>query len=96
VPRVQETVEKAFVDSFTRVDDEVGGKVVRGGGGKACTSDAAVALVPEPVAPETVGSTVVAAVVCSSHTIVPNCGDSQAVLQCSKHATSSNSVYCRH
>lgn len=35
---------------------------------------------PEPVAPETVGSTSVAALVCSSHIIVANCGDSRAVL----------------
>ncbi|KAL8537469.1 hypothetical protein ACS0TY_012554 [Phlomoides rotata] len=32
------------------------------------------------VAPETVGSTAVVAVVCSSHIIVANCGDSRAVL----------------
>lgn len=34
----------------------------------------------EPVAPETVGSTAVVAVVCSSHIIVANCGDSRVVL----------------
>lgn len=34
----------------------------------------------EPVAPETVGSTAVVALVCSSHIIVGNCGDSRAVL----------------
>ncbi|PSS19344.1 Protein like [Actinidia chinensis var. chinensis] len=34
----------------------------------------------EPVAPETVGSTAVVAIVCSSHIIVANCGDSRAVL----------------
>jgi protein phosphatase 2C len=72
--------EKAFVDSFARVDDEVGGKAIRGGGGEAGTSNAAVALAPEPVAPETVGSTAVVAVICSSHIIVSNCGDSRAVL----------------
>ncbi|KAK3041711.1 hypothetical protein RJ639_000635 [Escallonia herrerae] len=33
-----------------------------------------------PVAPETVGSTAVVAVICSSHIIVANCGDSRAVL----------------
>ncbi|XP_073143218.1 protein phosphatase 2C 50-like [Henckelia pumila] len=33
-----------------------------------------------PVVPETVGSTAVVAVVCSSHIIVANCGDSRAVL----------------
>jgi protein phosphatase 2C len=71
--------EKAFVDSFARVDDEVGGKAIRGGGGEAGTSNAVV-LAPEPVAPETVGSTAVVAVICSSHIIVSNCGDSRAVL----------------
>ncbi|KAK4372894.1 hypothetical protein RND71_008278 [Anisodus tanguticus] len=34
----------------------------------------------EDVAPETVGSTSVVAIVCSSHIIVANCGDSRAVL----------------
>lgn len=34
----------------------------------------------EPLAPETVGSTAVVAIVCSSHIIVANCGDSRAVL----------------
>ncbi|KAG8069083.1 hypothetical protein GUJ93_ZPchr0005g15028 [Zizania palustris] len=49
--------EKAFVESFSRVDVEVGGN-----------------------APDTVGSTAVVAIVCSSHVIVANCGDSRAVL----------------
>ncbi|KAK8597585.1 hypothetical protein V6N13_094988 [Hibiscus sabdariffa] len=34
----------------------------------------------EPVAPETVGSTAVVALICSSHIVVANCGDSRAVL----------------
>ena len=34
----------------------------------------------EPVASETVGSTAVVALICSSHIIVANCGDSRAVL----------------
>ncbi|KAM3270211.1 putative protein phosphatase 2C 6 isoform X1 [Capsicum chacoense] len=34
----------------------------------------------EAVAPETVGSTAIVAIVCSSHIIVANCGDSRAVL----------------
>ncbi|TVT99014.1 hypothetical protein EJB05_55643 [Eragrostis curvula] len=57
--------EKAFVDCFTRVDAEVGGNATTGS---------------QPVAPDTVGSTAVVAVVCSSHIIVANCGDSRAVL----------------
>uniref|UniRef100_A0A0D9WKI5 protein-serine/threonine phosphatase n=1 Tax=Leersia perrieri TaxID=77586 RepID=A0A0D9WKI5_9ORYZ len=58
--------EKAFMDCFSRVDAEVGG-------------NAASAAQP-PIAPDTVGSTAVVAVVCSSHVIVANCGDSRAVL----------------
>jgi len=57
--------EKAFVDCFNRVDAEVGGNA---------------ATAAKPVAPDTVGSTAVVAVVCSSHIIVANCGDSRAVL----------------
>ncbi|KAF6151630.1 hypothetical protein GIB67_005575 [Kingdonia uniflora] len=56
--------EKAFTNCFVKVDDEVGGN------GSSS----------EPIAPETVGSTAVAAVVCSSHIIVANCGDSRVVL----------------
>lgn len=40
----------------------------------------------EPLAPETVGSTAVVAIVCSSHIIVANCGDSRAVLYRSKES----------
>uniref|UniRef100_A0A0E0A3L9 protein-serine/threonine phosphatase n=1 Tax=Oryza glumipatula TaxID=40148 RepID=A0A0E0A3L9_9ORYZ len=57
--------EKAFVDCFSRVDAEVGGNAASGA---------------PPVAPDTVGSTAVVAVICSSHVIVANCGDSRAVL----------------
>ncbi|PIA64240.1 hypothetical protein AQUCO_00100020v1 [Aquilegia coerulea] len=62
--------EKAFTNCFLKVDDEVGGKVSRG----------SVDGISEPVASETVGSTAVVAVICSSHIIVANCGDSRAVL----------------
>ncbi|KAK4785794.1 hypothetical protein SAY86_002483 [Trapa natans] len=71
--------EGAFKNCFQRVDDEIGGKVSRlcqnegverPSGGVCC----------EPVAHETVGSTAVVALVCSSHIIVANCGDSRAVL----------------
>ncbi|CAM0881480.1 unnamed protein product [Alopecurus aequalis] len=72
--------EKAFVDCFTRVDDEVAGKASRGGGGDVGTSNVAAPAVADPVAPETVGSTAVVSVICSSHIIVSNCGDSRAVL----------------
>ncbi|GER45036.1 protein phosphatase 2c [Striga asiatica] len=40
----------------------------------------------DPIAPQTVGSTAVVAVVCSSHIIVANCGDSRAVLYRGKEA----------
>lgn len=62
--------EKAFTNCFMKVDDEVGGKVSRG----------SVDAISEPVASETVGSTAVVSVICSSHIIVANCGDSRAVL----------------
>lgn len=62
--------EKVFTDCFLKVDDEVGGKT---------TMDVALA-------PETVGSTAVVAVVSSSHIIVANCGDSRAVLYRGKEA----------
>lgn len=75
--------EKAFTSCFEKVDDEIGGKVSRGAlGGNADTSDASF----EPIAPETVGSTAVVALVCASHIIVANCGDSRAVLCRGKEA----------
>ncbi|KAF8401034.1 hypothetical protein HHK36_014337 [Tetracentron sinense] len=67
---------KAFTSCFLKVDAEVGGRVTRSSGGNASASEASL----EPVAPETVGSTAVVAVICSSHIIVANCGDSRAVL----------------
>lgn len=69
--------EKAFTNCFRSVDDEIGGKVSRGitGSDEDASGDSF-----EPIAPETVGSTAVVALVCSSHIIVSNCGDSRAVL----------------
>ncbi|CAI0401331.1 unnamed protein product [Linum tenue] len=61
----QEQWRKAFSNCFLKVDAEIGGTE-----GNA----------DEPVAPETVGSTAVVSVICSSHIIVANCGDSRAVL----------------
>uniref|UniRef100_A0A1J3D9D3 protein-serine/threonine phosphatase n=1 Tax=Noccaea caerulescens TaxID=107243 RepID=A0A1J3D9D3_NOCCA len=66
--------EKVFVDCYLKVDDEVKGKISRPVVG---SSDR---MVLEAVSPETVGSTAVVALVCSSHIIVSNCGDSRAVL----------------
>ncbi|KAJ0985511.1 hypothetical protein J5N97_003867 [Dioscorea zingiberensis] len=81
----QKKWEKAFVNCFLKVDDEIGGKVSR------CIVETAAdtseegsnlssGRTSEPVAPETVGSTAVVAVICSSHIIISNCGDSRAVL----------------
>nr|XP_043636531.1 protein phosphatase 2C 16-like [Erigeron canadensis] len=65
--------EKVFTNCFQKVDDEVGGRIARiAPEGNGHTS--------EPVAPETVGTTAVVAVIGSSHIIIANCGDSRAVL----------------
>ncbi|URE40979.1 phosphatase 2C [Musa troglodytarum] len=77
--------ENAFVDCFRKVDDQVGGKESRGNmGSTAEAQNEGDMLCPnvliEAVAPETVGSTAVVAVVCSAHIIIANCGDSRAVL----------------
>ncbi|KAL2553818.1 protein phosphatase 2C 77-like [Forsythia ovata] len=61
---------KVFLNCFRKVDDEVGG--FHGGDGES-------AMI-EPVAPDAVGSTAVVAIVCPTHIIVANCGDSRAVL----------------
>ncbi|KAJ0075450.1 hypothetical protein Patl1_33574 [Pistacia atlantica] len=66
--------EKTFTSCFLKVDDEIGGNT--GGCDDGDASDVSFAA----VAPETVGSTAVVALVCSSHIIVANCGDSRAVL----------------
>lgn len=69
--------EKVFTSCFQKVDDEIAGKVSRGTTeGNADVLDVSF----EPIAPETVGSTAVVALICSSHIIVANCGDSRAVL----------------
>ncbi|XP_019058094.1 PREDICTED: LOW QUALITY PROTEIN: protein phosphatase 2C 16-like [Tarenaya hassleriana] len=61
--------ERAFTRCFLTIDDEIAG-------GRPNTGSSDVVL--EAVAPETVGSTAVVALVCSSHIIVANCGDSRA------------------
>nr|ADB22517.1 protein phosphtase 2C [Marchantia polymorpha] len=69
---------KAMSACFLRMDAEVGGVPWKVGqadseaGSSKCSTDA--------IAPETVGSTAVVAVVGSSQIIVANCGDSRAVL----------------
>eukprot|EP00262_Sarcandra_glabra_P000657 TRINITY_DN1079_c0_g2_i1.p1 TRINITY_DN1079_c0_g2~~TRINITY_DN1079_c0_g2_i1.p1 ORF type:complete len:552 (-),score=102.26 TRINITY_DN1079_c0_g2_i1:568-2223(-) len=75
--------EKAFTGCFLKVDAEVGGRVNKGSNGS--NSDSSEGS-PEPVAPETVGSTAVVAILCSTHIIVANCGDSRAVLCRGKEA----------
>nr|XP_043624670.1 protein phosphatase 2C 16-like [Erigeron canadensis] len=75
---VQAQWEKAFTKCFQKVDDEVGGKTGIGIDGSNPPL--------EPVAPETVGSTAVVSLICSSHIIVANCGDSRAVLYRGKEA----------
>ncbi|XAR49913.1 Phosphoprotein phosphatase [Bertholletia excelsa] len=76
--------EKAFSRCFLKVDDEVGGKVSR----KVCSENAGSSVITvDPIAPETVGSTAVVALICSSHIIVANCGDSRAVLYRGKEPT---------
>lgn len=62
----QEELEKAFLRCFRKVDMEVAG-----------TADGEE---HEPVASNAVGSTAVVTVICSTHIMVANCGDSRAVL----------------
>ena len=65
--RVNDTCQEQWKKTFTNCFLKVDAEV--GGKGNA-----------EPVASETVGSTAVVAIICSSHIIVSNCGDSRAVL----------------
>ncbi|CAB4266039.1 unnamed protein product [Prunus armeniaca] len=64
---VKDNCQEQWRKAFTNCFHKVDAEV----GGKASL---------EPVAPETVGSTAVVALICSSHIIVANCGDSRAVL----------------
>lgn len=70
----QELWKKAFSNCFIKVDDEIGG--VHNGVNDTDN---------KTVAPETVGSTAVVAVVSPTHIIVANSGDSRAVLCRGKH-----------
>ncbi|KAI3447172.1 hypothetical protein Pfo_003837 [Paulownia fortunei] len=62
-----------FRKCFHRLDDEVGGF-------PRVDGDVASSPPLAPIAPDSVGSTAVVAVVCTTHIIVANCGDSRAVL----------------
>lgn len=75
--------EKAFTNCFQKVDDEVSGNVCRSN--PEVNGDPSNIL-SEPIAPETVGSTAVVALISSSHIVVANCGDSRAVLYRGKEA----------
>lgn len=68
---MKEHWDELFTRCFQRLDDEVSGQASRLVGGVQET---------RPVAAENVGSTAVVAVVCSSHVVVANCGDSRVVL----------------
>ncbi|KAI4381845.1 hypothetical protein MLD38_007876 [Melastoma candidum] len=69
--------ESAFTNCFKRVDTEISGLA---GGDMTCCEKGDSSMISGPLAAETVGSTAVVALVCSSHIIVANCGDSRAVL----------------
>lgn len=77
--------EKSFVVCFQNIDDEVGGKESNRTMGSTVDTfneddHHYSRALSEPIAPETVGSTAVVAVVCPTQIIVANCGDSRAVL----------------
>jgi len=71
---IAELWEKVFGGCFQRVDDEVSGQASRFSSGVGSEAQC------KPVAAGDVGSTAAVAVVCSSHIIVANCGDSRVVL----------------
>ncbi|KAM0944099.1 putative protein-serine/threonine phosphatase [Dioscorea sansibarensis] len=85
----QKRWEKALVNCFLKVDGEVCEEVIRGaaaGGTSHVSGDISIgpgsgsAGMSELVDPDTVGSTAMVAVICFSHIIIANCGDSRAVL----------------
>jgi protein phosphatase 2C len=68
----------AMTQCFKRMDAEVGGFSLEDEG--ECTANDNPRCCPEPIAPETVGTTAIVAVVGACQIIVGNCGDSRAVL----------------
>ncbi|KAK9715710.1 hypothetical protein RND81_06G184300 [Saponaria officinalis] len=73
---MQQLWERALSRCFLKVDAEVGGVRKVDSKGSSNVSETSA----DPIAPETVGSTAVVAIVCPTHIIVGNCGDSRAVL----------------
>eukprot|EP00850_Spirogloea_muscicola_P002346 SM000009S23475 [mRNA] locus=s9:270632:272478:+ [translate_table: standard] len=69
----------AITATFSRIDSEISGKCTYSQG-HAAGSRACAGCCREPVAPETVGTTAVVAVIGSQRILVANCGDSRAVL----------------
>lgn len=72
----QEQWEKAFLKCFQKVDAEVGGVRIGNNEGTADATEPSL----EAIASDAVGSTATVTVICSTHIIVANCGDSRAVL----------------
>lgn len=72
----REKWKKVFLNCFIKVDAEMGGLCRGTTGSRTDGSEAHF----QSFVPETVGSTAVAAIVCPTHIIVANCGDSKAVL----------------
>lgn len=70
--------QKIMSSCFMRMDAEVAGVCWRSG--ECGQTDGSPRCCPDPIAPETVGSTATVAVVGSCQIIVGNCGDSRAVL----------------
>lgn len=73
----QEQWKEAFSNCFLKVDAEIGGAPRGTNVSNTCASGD---YDLQPIAPETVGSTAVVTVICPTHIIVANCGDSRAIL----------------
>lgn len=83
---LQQKWESVFTNCFLKVDDDISAGVSRSFEGSCDDSGHESSITLETIIPETVGSTAVVAVICSSHIIVANCGDSRAVIYRGKQA----------